>query len=225
MQKNIISNITTTLKEAREQYSKEILKAIDTNSTDDILEISNNVQNINMALSIFEKSINKNVSNSNGGAKRGRKPKNIETMENKEKSVSKNIMTLDDNLVGKRPIGVTIERHKFEVSSFRDVVRVVCNYFFNKDIDMFKSLVNNPSVNGDEHQYFSIEMMEGKNLDELVNDNGETMYVDTAKLAVNNMFFLKRMLAALNFDIKKIKLTIDENYTRKERTKKAVVNQ
>ena len=54
----------------------------------------------------------------------------------------------------------------------------------------------------------------------MIGSGKNAIYVDVSKLAINNLYFLKKSLEELGYDLSAIKVSIDPNYSRKPREKK-----
>lgn len=130
-------------------------------------------------------------------------------------------VTMTDDLTGKRPIAFNFMGKTYDVNSFRSLSESLCRVLYEHDKQNFVNLENIPSVNGDKHKYFSKEKSDVMSDPVLIGDGNDAIYVDIAKLSVNNLFFLKRVCSAMGIDPNKIPIYIDSNYVRKERTKKS----
>lgn len=152
--------------------------------------------------------------------------KNTADTENKESNPTKRgrkkiSYMLSDDLKAKRPKAVIFEGERHDVSSFRDMTKTICEIAFNKNPEAFRDLENNRDVNGSNHPYFS-SVPDGSMNEavEIQNSEGQSTFVDVAKLAMNNMLFLRKALKVLGISEDSVKIEIDPNYVRKPRTSK-----
>lgn len=128
-------------------------------------------------------------------------------------------MTLADDMTNKRPVSVTIGKKTEAVNNFRSLTETACRIAYESDPSKFMALCDNPNVNGDKHQYFTKN--ENAIPDAVMLGTGSSaVFVDVPKLAVNNLYFLKKALTAIGYEPSKIKVTVDGNYSRKPREKK-----
>ena len=104
-------------------------------------------------------------------------------------------------------------------NSFRSLTEAACRLAYEKDRNSFAKLCENPNVNGDKHQYFASTSL-GMSDPAMIGSGKNAIYVDVSKLAINNLYFLKKSLEELGYDLSAIKVSIDPNYSRKPREKK-----
>lgn len=135
------------------------------------------------------------------------------------KSRKKNAFSIGDSMTGLRPKNVTVMGATKNVSSFRDLTKAVCEELFIANPNAFKNLQNVTEVNGNGSLYFSSNPEYMNEPTPISSKDGDTFYVDVAKLSGNNMLFLRKALRALGVDEKHISIEIDPNYKRKPRTK------
>ncbi len=122
------------------------------------------------------------------------------------------------NFTNKRPLSIEIDGRTELTNSFRSLTEAACRIAYDKNRTKFASLCSNPNVNGDKHQYFSTTS-QGMDDPVMIGSGKNAVYVDTAKLAINNLYFLKKALSEMDFNLDKIKVEVDPNYTRKPREK------
>jgi len=129
-------------------------------------------------------------------------------------------VTILTDMTNKRPYSLTMFDETHLTNSFRAVAETVCRVLYDKNQNEFLKLENSPNVNGDKHKYFSRKQEPGMTDPSIIGSGYKSIYIDVAKLAINNLFFLKRVITAMNADPNKIFVTIDPNFRRKTREKR-----
>lgn len=215
-----IKNIETVLDEIRSELNDSMLKSAHKSDTQAVNETMKDISVINSISAMFIRP-RKATAKKASAAKTGKAANKTEKTGGK---VSKNTYRLGDDMKGKRPQEVIINGDKYEVSSFRDMTKVICESAFSLNPAAFTNLANVEDVNGGEHVYFAkkkTDKMEEPT--EIKAKSGETFYIDAGRLSINNMLFLRKALKILGIDEKNIKIKVDPNYTRKPRTAAASV--
>lgn len=210
-----IKNIETVLNEIRSELNDSMLKSAHKSDTQAVNETMKDISVINSISAMFIRP-RKATAKKASAAKTGKTTNKTEKTGGK---ASKNTYRLGDDMKGKRPQEVIINGDKYEVSSFRDMTKVICESAFSLNPTAFVNLANVEDVNGGEHVYFAkkkTDKMEEPT--EIKAKSGETFYIDAGRLSINNMLFLRKALKILGIDEKNIKIKVDPNYTRKPRT-------
>lgn len=210
-----IKNIEAVLNEVRSELNDSMLKSAHKSDAQAVNETMKDISVINSISAMFihpKKAAAKKTSAAKTGT-------SVNKAEKTSMRASKNTYHLGDDMKGKRPQEVIINGDKYEVSSFRDMTRVICESAFSLNPTAFTNLANVEDVNGGEHVYFAkkkTDKMEDPT--EIKAKSGETFYIDAGRLSINNMLFLRKALKILGIDEKNIKIKVDPNYTRKPRT-------
>ena len=209
MYTNKIKEMITTEKD---NASKNLFEAAVNANTSKIEEISKEVQILNKLEAVF------NEFEKPAKAKKHNAPQK-ENTKNPVLDAETTIYSIADNLTNKRPVSIEMDGKTEIVNSFRSLTETACRLANAKNHSKFASISENPNVNGDKHQYFSSNS-NGMSDPVMIGSGRNAVYVDVAKLAINNLYFLKKALTELGYDISQIKVAIDPNYTRKPREKK-----
>lgn len=210
-----IKNIETVLNEIRSELNDSMLKSAHKSDTRAVNETMKDISVINSISAMF-------IRPRKATAKKASAAESGKTANKTEKTggkANKNTYRLGDDMKGKRPQEVIINGDKYEVSSFRDMTKVICESAFSLNPTAFANLANVEDVNGGEHVYFAkkkTDKMEEPT--EIKAKSGEIFYIDAGRLSINNMLFLRKALKILGIDEKNIKIKVDPNYTRKSRT-------
>jgi len=124
--------------------------------------------------------------------------------------------TIDDDLSNRRPTFVKFQGLAKNVYSWRHMVEEICRELYKIDKEKFLSFVRNKELNGTKSNYFA---KSGKDMESpaLIGESGRGIFVDTAKLVVNDFSFLKKVLKVYGFSGKDVNVMIDPNYRRKQR--------
>jgi hypothetical protein len=149
-----------------------------------------------------------------------RTAKNKET-ENLNIDNAPEVVPLTADMTNRRPLSVTIFNETHLANSFRAVAETVCRKLYEQNQNEFLALENNPTVNGDRHKYFSRKQEHGMTDPAIIGSGYKSIYIDVAKLAINNMFFLKRVVSVMNVDPNTVYIALDPNFQRKPREKRS----
>ena len=210
---NKIKELITSEKNAA---SKHLFDAAVNANTPKIEEISKEIQILNKLESI----LNKNESNNAEKEHKQKKETNKEPQKkNPIVEEETTVMSISDNLTNKRPVSIEMDGKTEIVNSFRSRTETACRLANSKNHSKFAALADNPNVNGDKHKYFATNSNDMTD-PVMIGSGRSAIYVDVAKLAINNLYFLKKALTELGYDISTIKVAIDPNYSRKPREKK-----
>lgn len=214
-----INKIKEIINSEKDIASKELFSAAVNADTKQIESISKEIQIINDLDAVLN---NLNVKDS----KPKKKNKNINKNENDSKTnpimdTETTTVAITENLTNKRPMSIEMDGKTEIVNSFRSLTETACRMAYNKDTSKFMTLCDNPNVNGDRHFYFA---KTNKDMSDpaMIGSGRNAVYVDVAKLAINNMYFLKKALVEMGYNLEDIKVSIDPNYSRKPREKKQV---
>jgi len=212
-----INKIKEIINIEKDIASKELFSAAVNADTKKIEELSKEIQMINNVDSI----LNDSYANE---PKPKKKNKNSSKNENNSQSnpitdVETTTVAITENLTNKRPVSIEMDGKTELVNSFRSLTETACRMAYNKDASKFMTLCDNPNVNGDRHLYFA-KTNQDMSDPAMIGSGRNAVYVDVAKLAINNMYFLKKALVELGYNLENIKISIDPNYSRKPREKK-----
>lgn len=222
MQESQIASISSVVENAKQEIVKSMVANIDSDNIEVASVMISDISTLNRIMELLGVQGKKSP-------RRGRKPKNVSKVSTNESDGNKphrvrrrkNSVYISEDMRSKRPVAVTVNGNRFEVSSFRDMTKTVCEYMLETNPKAFLKLEDNDDVNGSEHKYFSNSETDGMNDPvEICSSNGNSCFVDIAKLSMNNLLFLRKMLTALGVDEKSVQIEIDPNYQRKPRTKK-----
>ena len=215
---NHINKIKEIINSEKDIASKELFDAAVNANTKQIEELSKELQIINSVFSVLDST-----------AQKERKPAKNQTKHNTNKKSTKEknpitdaettVIPITENLTNKRPVSIEMDGKTELVNSFRSLTETACRMAYNKDSSKFIALCENPNVNGDRHLYFAKNNKEMSD-PAMIGSGRNAVYVDVAKLAINNMYFLKKALSELGYNLENIKVAIDPNYSRKPREKK-----
>lgn len=210
-----INKIREFIASEKELASQELLNAAMSSNTKAILSISEEIKEINKIESSFSNYAPTKTKSKKSNTKTEEHKNNFVNNTNNEQTV----FAITEDLTNKRPVFVEMDKKTESVNSFRSLTETACRLAYEKNPSKFLELCKNPNVNGDRHQYFS--KTNNDMSDPVMMGTGRSaVYVDIAKLAINNMYFLKKSLIELGYDLNNIKVTIDPNYIRKPREKK-----
>ena len=212
LQNSQTETIVKTLADAKDSLFQSLESYVDEENFQNATSTMKDISIINQMLAI--------ISNRVHGTQNASTNTNVSTKE-KEKRSSKTSakFSIGDDMRGLRPMSVSLFGDKREVSSFRDVVRAICDIAYAHNTNAFENLASVDDVNGSEHRYFS---KNPENIDEPeeLSFNNKEFYVDVAKLAMNNMLFLRKALKQLGIDERNVKIEINPDYQRKPRETK-----
>lgn len=207
-----INKIKEIINTEKTQASRELFDAAVSANTKKIESLSKEVQIINSLYEVIEKNIKKPENTKSSKKNQSNNTNPITDTENTTFSIT-------DDLTNKRPLSINMDDKNELVNSFRSLTETACRLAYNKNPHGFMELCNNPNVNGDKHAYFA---KDSKDMSDpvMIGTGRNAVYVDIAKLAINNLYFLKKSLTELGYNLADIKVSIDPNYSRKPREKK-----
>lgn len=209
---NNLEKLKEIIESEKATIAEELYKAAELNDKEKFNISSANIQKLKMIEDIL-------LDNPNNNTKRPQKSKKEEQRPIKKNS-ELTVLPITENFTNKRPTLIEMDGQSMPVNSFRSLTETACRIAYNNHTEDFISLCKNPKVNGDRHQYFA-HSKTGMNDPVMLGNGSKAVYVDISKLAINNLFFLKKALTEINYDLSKIMVTINPSYFRKPREKKA----
>lgn len=215
-----INKIKDIINSEKDIASKELFNAAVNADTKQIESLSKEVQLINSLSEMINQTSKKKTLKSSQKTKTPQKNnKNTNQEKNPIIDSEVTVIPITENLTNKRPVSIEMDGKTELVNSFRSLTETACRMAYNKDSSKFMALCDNPNVNGDKHLYFA---KNNKDMSDpaMIGSGRNAIYVDVAKLAINNMYFLKKALTELGYDLQNIKVSVDPNYSRKPREKK-----
>lgn len=211
-----INKIKEMITSEKNIATKNLFEAAVNANNSKIEEISKEIQILNKLEAILFKNETPNNHKNNKQNKESAK----DTHKNNPITDSEmTVFSIADNLTNKRPISIEMDGKTEIVNSFRSLTETACRLANSKNHSKFVALADNPNVNGDKHKYFATNSADMTD-PVMIGSGRSAIYVDVAKLAINNLYFLKKALTELGYDIANIKVAIDPNYNRKPREKK-----
>lgn len=214
---NRIEKIKAVVLTEKENATKELYDAALNADTKSVAVIATDIKMLEKILEnlVYEKpqqkKQNKKKNSNNKNEQNNKEPDITET--------ETSTYPITANFTNKRPLSIAMDGKTELANSFRSLTEVACRLAYDKNRSKFASLCSNPNVNGDRHQYFSTTS-QGMDDPVMIGSGRSAIYVDTAKLAINNLYFLKKALSELDYNLDEIKVEVDPNYTRKSREKK-----
>ena len=124
--------------------------------------------------------------------------------------------TLSDDLVHTKPVAITFLGERKIVSSWRNVVHVICEELFTKHQDKVDELINEPFIKG--ITYNLDEFKDSRKVDTII-VNDKEVYIDFYALIVNQYVGLKKVIRFFEYSIDdvKLELTLTKNNRHKKK--------
>lgn len=223
-----LSTINRNFNELKVRLNNDLINAANHGKLNEVQELSKLAFKLNLIEDILQKDANISKGNEvqKRGKKRGRKPKNIELVSGNEIDLSllnekQSIVPLSSDMTNKKPTAVSLLGETHVVNSFRSLTEAVCRELYKMDSNKFISLEHNLQVNGDKHKYFSMKQESTMTDPVIIGSGVRSIYIDVAKLAINNLFFLKKVVKEMGVNPDDVKVSLDTTYKRKPREKKA----
>lgn len=211
---NRIEKIKEVVLTEKENATKELYDAALNADTKSVAVIATDIKMLEKLLANFINEEPEKKSNNKNNKQTNSEEQKTSAMESETSSYP-----ITANFTNKRPLSIEMDGKTELTNSFRSLTEVACRMAYDKNRSRFASLCSNPNVNGDRHQYFSTTS-QGMDDPVMIGSGKSAIYVDTAKLAINNLYFLKKALSELDYNLDEIKVEVDPNYTRKSREKK-----
>ena len=217
---NRINQIKESIVAQKEQAAKELYEAALKANTSSIQSLSNDIKIIDKLLKQFDANDQTTDKNHVAPHKKAIQRNNNEKKPESPVAESETtVLPITANLTNKRPLAIEMNGKTELTNSFRSLTEAACRLAYEKDRNSFAKLCENPNVNGDKHQYFASTSL-GMSDPAMIGSGKNAIYVDVSKLAINNLYFLKKSLEELGYDLSAIKVSIDPNYSREPREKK-----
>jgi hypothetical protein len=223
----MVKDVVKMLSEKKEQLEKDLIEAAVTNHSK-VTDIAFDISTISKMLDIVHVNVTPSAKpqaaqQSQAEVQKnpvGRPRKKLEEIAERNQKQEPQTVTMSDDLTNRRPVSFSFMGETYSSNSFRSLAETLCRQLYMYDTKNFMNLENIPSVNGDKHKYFSREKMNLMSDPVMIGSGANIIYVDIAKLAINNLFFMKRVCSAMGLDPKNISITLDPSFARKPRTKK-----
>lgn len=130
-----------------------------------------------------------------------------------------NFLPLHSNFKNRHPVNVYIDDRAYPAKYLRDVARITCTYLVREkykemvaEVDNFRTIAR-----GDCFASFNREDVACEDPDEIKSLHGNSLYIDSCRMVVNQMGLLRRVLAMVGVDETRIVVEVNENYLRKRR--------
>ncbi len=212
---NSFEKVKEIIEKEKSIIAEELYRAAETNDKEKLNMASENIHKIKMIEAILSETNTTKITKNNTQKK---KPKSND--KNSQNITELTVLPITENFTNKRPTTIEMDGQSQAVNSFRSLTETACRIAYNNHTDDFIKLCKNPRVNGDRHQYFA-HSKTGMNDPVMLGNGSKAVYVDISKLAINNLFFLKKALKEMDYDLSKIMVTINPEYFRKPREKRA----
>lgn len=130
-----------------------------------------------------------------------------------------NFLPLNSNFKNRHPIAVYIDDQPHPAKYLRDVARVVCAHLLHIKYDAVVAESENfrTIARGDCFASFKKHEVACENPDEIQVGHGDTLFIDSCRMVVNQMGLLRRMMALVGVPETSVVVEVSDTYLRKRR--------